>query len=472
MRNLFLLTLGPLTTFLLLLLPVPEWINSSAWRFLALLCWILIWWMTEVVPIAVTSLLPLVIFPLAGVMPEGQVAGHYSRPVIFLFMGGFFLAESLKKWKLHKRFAFFILYIFGKNVPGLIAGFMVATAALSMWISNTATSIMMAAIGMSVVETISSRELCTKAQSRIFGTALMLSIAYSASIGGITTLIGTPPNLLFAGFTRENFGISVSMLDWMVRASPFVIIMGACTWGVIIYRFSSVRQIPVGKIREMLKRERAEFQPLRIHEWTVISIFFLTASLWILRVPLSSYLGIGLSDSVIAIASSVLIFSLPASLHSRTFLLDWETARDIPWGILLMFGAGLSLATGFKETGLDLIIADQLGSLTYLSHWVVLLILVMFAIFLTELISNTAAIAALLPLLLTISEALGISFMYLAIPVTIVCSSAFMLPVATPPNAVAFSFNYFSVSEMARFGFVLNLIGIFLIMLFSITGWF
>lgn len=300
----------------------------------------------------------------------------------------------------------------------------------------------------------------------------MLSIAYSASIGGITTLIGTPPNLLFAGFTRDNFGISVSMLDWMVRASPFVIIMGVCTWGAIIYHFSSVRQIPVGMIREMLKRERAEFEPLRIHEWTVISIFFLTASLWILRVPVSSYLDIGLSDSVIAIASSVLIFSLPASLHSKTFLLDWETARGIPWGILLMFGAGLSLATGFKETGLDLIIADQLGSLTHLSHWVVLLILVTFAIFLTELISNTAAIAALLPLLLTISEALGISFMYLAIPVTIVCSSAFMLPVATPPNAVAFSFNYFCVSEMARFGFVLNLIGVFLIMLFSITGWF
>lgn len=472
MRNLLLLSLGPFSTFILLLLPPPEWLQPNAWHFLSLVCWILIWWMTEIVPIAVTSLLPLVLFPIAGIMPESLVAEHYARPVIFLFMGGFFLAESLKKWNLHKRFAYFILYISGKSVNGLIAGFMLATAALSMWISNTATSIMMAAIGVSVIETISSRGLCTSAQSRLFGTALLLSIAYSASIGGISTLIGTPPNLLFAGFTRENLDTPVTMLDWMIRAAPFVVIMGICTFTAVITYFSSIREIPVGRVRQMLKTERSRFSPLHIHEWIVISIFFLTAALWIMRVPVSNYFNIGLTDSVIAIAASLLLFTIPQSLEKGSFLLDWDTARNIPWGILLMFGAGLSLAAGFRETGLDVTIADKLGTLTQLSHWLVLLTMVTFAIFLTELISNTAATAALLPLVLTISEALGISFMYLAIPVTIVCSSAFMLPVATPPNAVAFSFNYFSVKDMAKFGFILNVLGVVLIMLLSTVGWF
>ncbi len=472
MRNLLFLLLGPLVTFTMLLLPPPGWLDPAAWHFLAVVCWILLWWMTEIVPIAVTSLLPLVLFPTTGVMPEGLVAEHYARPVIFLFMGGFFLAESLKKWNLHKRFAYFILYIFGKNVHGLIAGFMLATATLSMWISNTATSIMMAAIGVSVAETISARGICTENQSRVFGTALMLSIAYSASIGGITTLIGTPPNLLFAGFARDNLDMSVTMIDWMVRATPFVVTMSICTWASVVIYFSSVTEIPVGRIREMLKKERGQFAPLMKHEWTVIVVFFLTAAMWILRVPVSKYLNIGLTDSVIAIAASLLLFTLPASLEQRAFLLDWESARNIPWGILLMFGAGLSLATGFRETGLDVTLAEKLGTLTYLPHWLVLLIMITLAIFLTELISNTAAMAALLPLVLSISEALGISFMYLAIPVTIVCSSAFMLPVATPPNAVAFSFNYFSVKDMARFGFILNVLGIALVMMLSAVGWF
>lgn len=472
MKKIILLLFGPLISLLMLSFPHPEWMNPSSWRFISLLCWILVWWMTEVVPIAVTSLLPLVLFPVSGVMSEGQVAGHYSRPVIFLFMGGFFLAESLKKWNLHRRFAYFILYVFGTNIPGLLAGFMVATGSLSMWISNTATSIMMAAIGVSVIETVAAGGVCTRQQSRLFGTALMLSIAYSASVGGIATLVGTPPNLLFAGFVSENLNISVSMLDWMIKVSPFVLIMGICTWSAVVLNFSDIRKIPVRKIRDMLKSEKDSFNPLRIHEWSVICIFFLTAALWILRVPVTGYLGIELSDSTIAIAASLLLFCIPSSLSSRSFLLDWESARNIPWGILLMFGAGLSLATGFSETGLDVIIAEMLGTLTYLPDWAVLLILVTFAIFLTELISNTAAVAALLPLLLSISEALGIPFVYLAIPVTIVCSSAFMLPVATPPNAVAFSFSYFSVSEMAKFGFILNIIGILLVMILSLSGWF
>jgi len=472
MKNLIFLLLGPLVSIILFLIPTPVWINTGAWHFLSLVCWILIWWMTEIVPIAVTSLLPLVLFPVTGVITEDKVAVNYSNPVIFLFMGGFFIAEALKKWKLHRRFAYFILYLFGKNVQGLLAGFMLATAALSMWISNTATTIMMAAIGLSVVETISNLEFTDKKQIRMFGTALMLSIAYSASIGGISTLVGTPPNLLFAGFTKDNLNISVSMAEWMKTTAPFVILMGVITWIYIIFYFSSIRYIPFRQIRELLKKERSQFKSLGSHEWTVIIIFVTTAIFWILRGTLSGILNIELTDSIIAIVASILLFSLPESIRNKSFLLDWDTARGIPWGILLMFGAGLSLAAGFKETGLDIVVADNIGSLTYLPEWAVMFVLVTFSIFLTELISNTAAAATLLPLVLSVSEALGIPFMYLAIPVTMVCSAAFMLPVATPPNAIAFSFDYFPVSTMAKAGFMLNLIGILIIMLLGLIGWF
>lgn len=472
MKNLIFLLLGPFVSITLLLIPAPSWINTDAWHFLSLVLWILIWWMTEVVPIAVTSLLPLILFPVTGVITEDKVAVNYSNPVIFLFMGGFFIAEGLKKWKLHKRFAYFILFLFGRNVQGLLAGFMLATAALSMWISNTATTIMMAAIGLSVVETISNLEFTDKKKTRIFGTALMLSIAYSASIGGISTLVGTPPNLLFAGFTSDNLGTTVSMVEWMKTAAPFVVLMGFITWVFLIFYFPSIRDIPFRQIRELLKKERSQFKPLEIHEWTVIIIFLTTAVLWIFGGKLSGFLKIELSDSIIAIAASVLMFSLPVSIKNKTFLLDWESARKIPWGILLMFGAGLSLAAGFKETGLNVVVADILGNLTYLPDWAVMFVLVTFSIFLTELISNTAATATLLPLVLSVSQALGIPFMYLAVPVTMVCSAAFMLPVATPPNAIAFSFDYFPVSTMAKAGFMLNIIGIVIILSLGLTGWF
>lgn len=471
MKNLFLLILGPLMAFMIMIIPSPDWIDPPAWRFIALVVWILIWWISEIVPIAVTSLLPLVLFPVFGILSEENTASHYAHPVIFLLLGGFFLAESLKKWELHRRFAYFILYNTGRNLPALIGGLMIATACLSMWISNTATSIMMAAIGLSVVHAISEKKFCTDEQIKTLGKMVFFSIAYSASIGGITTLVGTAPNMLFASFMDRQVDTPVSMLEWTSNVFPFVVIMGFITWGTLVIYFSSVRKIPISRIKHTLQEEREKLPPLESHQWIVVTVFVITGLLWIVRLPLSQFLDIDLSDSMIAIGAAVVLFTIPRSIRDKAFLLDWETAREIPWGILLMFGAGLVLATAFRETGLDATLTDKLSGLTYLPNWAILLVLVTFAIFLTELISNTAAIVALLPLLLTVSSALAIPFVYLAIPVTIVCSAAFMLPIATPPNAVAFSFRYFSISEMARFGVLLNIMTVALVMAMAYAGW-
>ncbi len=251
-------------------------------------------------------------------------------------MGGFFLAESLTKWNLHKRFAFFVIKFFGKSSNGIIVGFMIATASLSMWISNTATSIMMATIGVSVIQTLSERQLCSEVQSKTFAKALMLCIAYSASIGGITTLIGTPPNLIFVNFVQENLNETVSMISWMIKAVPFVITLLILTWLAIYYLFPSIRKIPVSVIREKMKVESSELKKLELHELTIIGIFFAAAALWIFRLPITNYFNIQLTDSIIAIGASLMLFCIPVSIHNKSFLLDWESARKIPWGILLM----------------------------------------------------------------------------------------------------------------------------------------
>ena len=466
MKNKIFLLAGPIAA-ILFFVQTPEWINKETWYFLGITLWILIWWITEIVPIGITSLLPIVLFPLFGVMGEKTVTSHYTKPVIFLFMGGFFIAASLTKWNLHKRFAYFVINIFGNSSNGLIIGFMLATACLSMWISNTATSIMMATIGLSVIQTLFDRELCSDKQAYTFAKAVLLAIAYSASVGGITTLIGTPPNLLFAGFVEENLNQNVSMLAWVKMALPLVITLMFFTWLVIYLLFPSIKEIPVNEIRIKMRSERGSFEKLKTPEWSVIIVFFMTAIFWILRVPISNYFKIKLSDTIIAIAASLILFCIPLSIKKKSFLLDWETARQIPWGILLMFGAGLSLATGFNETGLDIIVGDMLSSLAEVPNRLIILTIVTFSIFLTELISNTAATATLLPLMLVVSSTLNVPFFHLAVPVTMVCSAAFMLPIATPPNAVVFSFKYLKVSEMAKVGLILNIIAIGIILLFS-----
>ncbi len=472
MRKLLFLLGPPAVSITMLLMPEPNWLTPKAWHFLSLLLWILFWWMTETVNIAITSLLPLILFPLAGIMNEEIVASHYAKPVIFLFMGGFFLGESLRKWSLHKRFAYFVLHIFGKNPHGILAGFILSTACISMWISNTATSIMMAAIGISVVETLEKTSSISPQATKNFAKALFLSIAYGASIGGIATLIGTPPNLFYANFMADTMNKDISMLRWSIKALPFVVSMLILSWLLFVFIFPEIRRISLAQIRTMLQEERKKFTPLGKPERVIILVFSLTAVLWILRVPLARLTGLPLSDSIIAIGASLVLFSIPISLDKNEFSLDWQTARNIPWGILLMFGAGLSLATGFKTTGIDDLIAKHTSVLSHLPNTAMLLLFITFAIFLTELISNTAAVAILLPIILTVSNTLDIPFSYLAIPATISCSAAFMLPVATPPNAVAFSTGYLSIKEMTKIGLLLNIAGIGILALLGMVGWF
>ena len=475
-KQYFFVILGPFLFLTIYSLPNPEHIPVFAWHLIASLAWILLWWSTEAIPIPATSLLPILIFPALEILPLKAVLANYSKPIIFTFMGGFFIAASLEKWNLHRRFAIsvldFSLKCFGQNTQGLIAGFMIATALLSMWISNTATTIMMMAIAMSVIEFLSHANLESK-QNQALNKALMLSIAYSASIGGIGTLIGTPPNLFFAQYLEESTGKVIDMYTWMKLAIPIVLTLLPIAWiWLTKFKFKIYNQ-KFSNLLDLIQKEKQNFSPLTPPEWAVFFIFILTASLWIFKQPINNTFNLSLSDSSIAIFSAVLLFCFPASTQKKQFLLNWETAQNIPWGILLMFGGGLSVASGFSATGLTDVLAAGFAILESVPPLVFLIFIVAFTLLLTELVTNSAAIATILPITTAICLSLGFDFLYLAIPITISCSAAFMFPISTPPNAIVFAYKDLQIKDMIGAGFVLNILAILvLVVLTSLFKYF
>ena len=467
-KKYFLVLLGPLSFIALLLTPCPSGLNEISWKFIAALSWILIWWSTEAIPIPATSLLPILLFPSLGILEGKLVMNNYSKSIIFMFMGGFFLASALERWQLHKRFAIAILKqtlkLFGQNARALIVGFMVATASLSMWISNTATTIMMVAIGLSIADFFSNA-LPNKKDAKRFNKALMLAIAYSASIGGASTLIGTPPNLFFADYLRETTGVQIDMFTWMKYGIPFMVLMLIICWiWLTQFRFK-INKIQMPDIEPIIQKESANIKPLSAAEYAVISIFTFTALTWIFRIKINSLMGWNLSDANIAIFSSVLLFSIPCSLTEKKFLLDWKSASKIPWGILLMFGGGLSVAISFSSTGLTETLASVFTVFEGVHPVVFLIILSSFTLLLTELVTNSAAVATILPTTTAICMSTGLDFMYLAIPVTLACSAAFMFPISTPPNAIVFSCKSLKIKDMISSGLLLNIFSVFIIII-------
>lgn len=452
-------------------IPAPSGLSETAWHFVAALTWILIWWSTEAIPIPATSLLPILLFPALNILDTKMILGNYSKPIIFMFMGGFFLATALERWHLHKRFAInilsFTLKLFGQNTAALIAGFMAATALLSMWISNTATTIMMVAIGLSVGSFL-TETLKDSSQANRFNKALMLAIAYSASIGGASTLIGTPPNLFFANYLQESTGLEIDMFTWMKFGVPFMLIMLAICWLWITQLRFKVFNIKMPNVEHIVRVEKEKFAPLTTPEYAVIGIFAFTAISWIFRLKLNTLFGWQLSDASIALFSSLLLFSIPCSLTEKKFLLGWEDAVKIPWGILLMFGGGLSVALSFSSTGLTDVLASGFSTFESIHPIIFLLLLSSFTLLLTELVTNSAAVATILPTTSAICLSTGLDFMYLAIPVTLACSAAFMFPISTPPNAIVFSFKNLRINDMISTGFVLNLIAV-VVILFVMT---
>lgn len=458
---------GLVAAISLQLLPAPEGLDADAWLTVSMVVLMACWWVSEAVPIPVTSLLPLVVLPVSGVMPFREAAVPYSSPTVLLLMGGFIIATSVERWNLHARIALNIVHRAGNHPAAIVAGFMCASALLSMWISNTATAIMLMPIAVSVAYAI----LGPGAGRAPFTVAILLGVAYGASIGGIATPVGTPTNLIVIGYLENEVGVSIGFGQWMKLGLPVVLVMLPAAWLTVTRLAIRVRATEGGAGQAVIRREIDKLGPTSTPEKRVLITFGFIALAWMLRKPLNavSVFGVepfaGVTDHVIAIAGAIVLFLIPSgsSRDQHARLLDWETAVKIPWGIMLLFGGGLSMASAITKTGLAAWLGDQLVGLTAMPLLVLIVALVTFVIFATELASNVATASAILPVIGALAVAGDTDPMLLSIPVAMAASCAFMLPIATGPNAIAFSTGEVTISRMARVGFVLNVLGIALI---------
>ncbi|ELY25363.1 anion transporter [Natrialba magadii ATCC 43099] len=502
--------LGPLLFALLFLSPTPEGLTPEGQAVAAVTAWIAVWWMSEAIPIPATSLLPLVLFPLTGALPVEATAPSYAHPLIFLFMGGFFLAMAMQRWGLHRRIALRTIKAVGTEPSRLILGFMLATAFLSMWVSNSATVMMMVPIALAVIYQTADLvdetglSIDTSEGNFSFGVALMLCIAYGASVGGVATLIGTPPNILFAGQAGELFDTTIGFAEWMLYGVPIAII-GLATVYLYVTRVAIAPEfddLPIGA--DTIDRELEALGATSRQEKLVLVVFVGMAAAWIgaslidqfdqfpvaepdlaiigtLVLFLTSLLATVLDpilalpipddvDTIVAIGGALVLFTLPTTTDDggHTFLLDWTHGVDIPWGVILLFGGGLAIAAGFGETGLAAWIGQQLALLEGVPMIVILLAVVTMTVFLTEVTSNTATTAMLMPILAGVAVGIGVHPYGLMIAGATAASFAFMLPVATPPNAIVFGSGYITLPQMARVGAGLNVIGIALITLVAL----
>lgn len=486
----------------ILLLPTPEGMEPKGQKMLAVVVLMAIWWIGEGTSLAVTALLPLVLFPVLGILSSRETAPNYTNHLVFLFLGGFMIALAMEKWNFHKRLALFIIDKVGGGVRGIHFGFMIACAFLSMWISNTATTMMLLPVAMAVVRQIASQAYLDgkrgpeteQAIQQGFGLVLMLGLAYSASIGGVGTLIGTPPNIVFAGVYKKLFPDmpEITFFQWMVAAVPLVM---AFLPLVGFYLYKIVSPIPLDKITfgedpRIIKDEIATLGPINKAEKIIAVVFLSTALLWIFRkpIPIGTFEIPGwsslfpnpkyLHDATVAMAMGLLLMLLPVNGRKglelggkvEHFALDWRTVeKRMPWGILLLFGGGFALAAGFGKTGLDHWIGNHLTGVASLPLWGVILIVCLGITFLTELTSNTATTTMILPIIAAAAVAANFHPLLLMIPATLSASFAFMLPVATPPNAIVFGSGWVSVAHMSKTGLALNLIGAILITTLVLT---
>jgi sodium-dependent dicarboxylate transporter 2/3/5 len=457
----------------MLLMPLPADMSPAALKVAAVACLMAIWWVSEAAPIAATALLPIVLFPVLGVMSTAATTSAYANHLIYLFMGGFLIAVTMQKWNLHRRIAMHTLRIVGVSPNRMILGFMLATALLSMWISNTATTMMMLPIGLAVISQVDLLQSADQVSSpntikvkSNFGLCLMLGIAYSASIGGVATLIGTPPNAILAGMVETLYGQTISFAGWLAFGLPLSAIMLTLTWFYLTRVAYPLRRTTLPGVDKVIARELAQLGPINREEQWVLGVFLAVSSAWIARglidVPALSMV----TDASIAMAGALLLFIIPSDLAKKEFLLDWKTAAGIPWDIIILFGGGFALAQGFVESGLSLWIADQLSSLEGTSLFTMIAVVTLTVIFLTEITSNTATATLMIPVLGALSIAMGIHPYSLMVPAAVAASFAFMLPVATPPNAIVFSSRYITIPQMAKAGIWLNILAVGLISLF------
>lgn len=460
------LILGPLLFFATLLFFSPEGMPKEAQAVLASTLWVATWWITEAMPIPVTSLLPIVLFPLSGGLTTG-VTSAYADNTIFLFLGGFVVALALEKWNLHRRIALNILMLVGTSTQRIILGFMVATGFLSMWISNTATAMMMMPIALSIITHVNdSLKQEKKNPDKNFGKAAMLAVAYSASIGGLATLIGTPPNTIFAGVVKELYGIDISFAQWMLFGVPITILLMAVAWFYLVkIAFPlKMKEIPGGK--DVIQKQKQELGRMSYEEKIISVVFVGTALAWITRTFILNRF-IPIDDTMIAILAAVILFLLPAKNAKDGRLLNWLDSKNIDWGVLLLFGGGLAIAKGFKETGLAQWIGEQLTVLQGVHLIIIVGAVATLVLFLTEITSNTATATMMFPIMAALALSLDVHPYALMVAAGVSASCAFMLPVATPPNAVVFGSGLIKITDMAKAGFWINIFCIFIITLFA-----
>lgn len=463
---------GPALALGILFLPAPPGLTEAGLGTGAVAAWMAVWWMTEAVPIPVTALLPLVCFPALGILSMADSAAPYANDVIFLFMGGFFLAAAMESSGLHRRIALGIIRRVGLGPERLVLGFMLATAFLSMWISNTATTAMMLPIGVAVADLFRGDR---DREGFTLGVALMLGMAYGASIGGVATLIGTPPNAIFAAAASELLGRTIGFGEWMLLGLPVTLVMLPLTWLLLVKVLFPPGPLQ-GDADQLLAREVQALGRASRAERRVAWVFAVTAVAWVLRAPKNlgdvvvpglQTLAPALRDSTIAMAAALVLFVAPRGDGTGRPLLTWSRARRIPWGVLILFGGGLSLARAMEDSGLSRWIGNSVAGLGSLDAVMLFAILATLFVFLTEMTSNAATTTMAMPVLVGAAAAMGALPLPFMIVATLASSMAFMLPVATPPNAIVFGSDYLTIPQMARAGLVLNLVAVAVITVFA-----
>lgn len=456
-------------------------LNPEACKVLAVGAWMVSWWVTEAVHVSVTALIPMVLLPMLGIIDIKEATSSYGNPVIFLFMGGFIIALGLEKHNLHQRIALNLIKLTGTSGNGIILGFCLATGLISMWISNTATAIMMLPIATSVTHLLSSELSGSSSEAknyRNFGTGLMLCIAYSASIGGMATIIGTPPNVVMVGIFRETYQSDITFLEWIKVGLPISIVVLALCYFVITKLIfpNHIKNVPGSE--ELIRNKLAAMGKVSRIEKLVLMVFFITSFGWIFRPHINdglSYIFYNdgdvhniLDDTSIAMLGGLLMFSIPTSIKKGEFLLTWEDTKRLPWGILILFGGGMCLAKSLEGVGLIQMIGTLIADQGQVRIWVLVAILAFISMFLTEIMSNVALVTIFVPVVFGIADGLGYDPLVLAVPVTFAASCAFTMPVSTPPNAILFASGNIELKDMMRGGVVLNFLSLITIIILSL----
>jgi solute carrier family 13 (sodium-dependent dicarboxylate transporter), member 2/3/5 len=433
-------------------------------KVLAVAAWMVIWWVFEVLPIYITAMLPMVFFPALGVMDIKSTFLPYGSPIVFLFLGGFLIALAMEEHKLHHRLAFGLIKLTGSKPRGIILGFMIATASVAMWISNTATTVMMLPIGLSVIHLMKEQQLDQKFLRR-FSLLLMLGIAYAANIGGTMTLIGTPPNLVFAGYYFAEFGQDFGFGRWLMIGIPTGVALIISGYYLLVKWVYPIANKPLDGVAEMFDEKWRALGKMNKSERLVMVVFTLTVIAWVSLEWLNAWIGMKVFNNTnIAMGGGLLMFLVPVNLGKGEFLLHWESTKRLPWGILILFGGGLCLASALEAAGLIDTIAHWVNDHVSSNAFMICLGLTLLSIFLTELMSNVALVTVLLPVVFALATQMNIDPIYLTIPVTLAASCAFMMPISTPPNAIVYSSGYITVGQMMRAGIWMNLLATIIIL--------